>query len=369
MEPIAILIKIYDFLPENIVNDVVFNGLWNDVLGNIGDKAFFVGAVMLRKDIYERVIEECPKLKNCVGISPDKIIHFMFIGKKNIIFTIMDKEFVLDLSIKSVENHIETLTFYARHYDDIGRVEVSTTITDEENNFRDYSCDIKYLDEEGNEDMTLENEDRIMGIEKEKDVIFSTKFCVPLALARVFRKNFKNHWKEISRLYSKTMMEREDDALEDDTRFLFSKPFLLRDLKEVIIKESQENIIRELQDLGYDVKNYSYGVECPQRLDTVIRNLIQYIGLDAEVVVSDNIMQNFYFVLENIVGDAILTKGMIIKKEGDKFILYMVQIENDYVSVIPQVIDEKMKNSLFNRSVKNKEVEGLKEFLGIELSR
>lgn len=150
---------------------------------------------------------------------------------------------------------------------------------------------------------------------------------------------------------------------------MFSKPFLLRDLKEVIIKESQENIIRELQDLGYDVKNYSYGVECPQRLDTVIRNLIQYIGLDAEVVVSDNIMQNFYFVLENIVGDAILTKGMIIKKEGDKFILYMVQIENDYVSVIPQVIDEKMKNSLFNRSVKNKEVEGLKEFLGIELSR
>lgn len=369
MEPRDILSKIYDFLPENIVNDIVFNGIWSDVLGCTGNKAFFVGPVMLRQDIYEKVIAKYPELKTSVGLSTDKIIRFMFIGKKNLVFTIMNKEYVLDLSIKSVDNRVETLTFYARNYNGIGRVEVSTTITDEENNFRDYACDIKYLDEEGNEDITPENEALILGIEEEKDEIFSRKFCVPLALARVFRKKFKNHWKKISRLYSKTEMEREDDALEDEGRFLFSKPFLLRDLKEVIIKDSQDKIIRELQELGYDVEGYSYGVECPQRLDTVIKNLVQDIGLESEVVISDNIMQNFYFVLENIVGEDILTKGMIIKKDGDRFILYMVQIENDYVSVIPQVIDEKLKYSLFNRSVKNKDVEGLKEFLGIELSR
>lgn len=355
-----LLTCVYDYLPENIVNDTVFNGLWNDVLGEVKDASFMVGTVGLRADIYNRVIEDYPQFVKSLSVKNDKMLSFMIVSGRAITFKIYNSEDFLDISIQENDYNKESNTIYVRHFG-LGRIELNSSKLDDEGYFVDYTCDIKYIDEEGNEVI-------VDGVEEEKDEIFAQKFHVPMVMARVFRTNFKRFSKEISRMKAKTEMVSCDEDMSDEEKYLFSKPFLLKDIKELIISDTQKRIYEDLQELGIDAPD-TYMVQKPQAIDAIVQNLVNQIGGESEVVISDNIIQNFYFVLENVVSNEILTNGMIIKKINGEFILYLVQIENDSVSLIPQVLGEEQREMLFNKSAKNMEVEGLREFLELGLKR
>lgn len=355
-----LLTCVYDYLPENVIDDIVFNGLWDDILGEVKDASFIVGTVGLRADIYNRVVEDYPQFVKSLSVKNDKMLSFMIVSGRAITFKIYNSEDFLDISIQENDYNKESNTIYVRHFD-LGRIELNSSKLDDEGYFVDYTCDIKYIDEEGNEVI-------VDGVEEEKDEIFAQKFHVPMVMARVFRTNFKIFSKEISRMKAKTEMVSCDEDMSDEDKYLFSKPFLFKDLKELIISDTQKRIYEDLQELGIDAPD-TYMVQKPQAIDAIVQNLVNQIGGESEVVISDNIIQNFYFVLENVVSNEILTNGMIIKKADGEFILYLVQIENDRVSLIPQVLGEEQREMLFNKSAKNMEVEGLREFLELGLKR
>lgn len=355
-----LLTCVYDYLPENVIDDIVFNGLWNDILEEVKDASFMVGTVGLRADIYNRVIEDYPQFVKSLSIKNDKMLSFMIVSGRAITFKIYNSEDFLDISIQENDYNKESNTIYVRHFG-LGRIEFNSSKLDDEGYFVDYTCDIKYIDEEGNEVI-------VDGVEEEKDEIFAQKFHVPMVMARVFRTNFKRFSKEISRMKAKTEMVSCDEDMSDEEKYLFSKPFLFKDLKELIISDTQKRIYEDLQELGIEAPD-TYMVQKPQAIDAIVQNLVNQIGGESEVVISDNIIQNFYFVLENVVSNEILTNGMIIKKINGEFILYLVQIENDRVSLIPQVLGDEQREMLFNKSAKNMEVEGLREFLELGLKR
>lgn len=346
-----ILICVYNYLPKEVVSDENYTGLWNDVIARITSSSFTVGSIGLREDIYDVVVRVYPEIANSLMPRTDKTIKFMIVSGGAITF---DLDYNMNLLIQDTGFNKETLIEYS-----MGRLVRTSTATDDEGYYIDFSCDIKYFDEE-EQDPDL--------LEEEKDDIFSQKFCIPMAVARLFRTNFKRFGKEITRMQAKTNMIAEDNDLSDEEKFLFSKPFLLKDLRDVIIYESKRKIIEELRELGFDVAD-EYGVQKPNAINAIVQNLVNQIGGDSEVVISDNIFQHFAFILDNVISNEVLTIGMIIKKENGTFTLYLAQIENDTISLMPQVLGEKDIEVLFNKSSKNVDVEGLKEFFGLDLKR
>lgn len=250
------------------------------------------------------------------------------------------------------------------------QLKVVKSIVDEYYYFYEYDCDIKCFDQNGNlwtdiDTIFLENE------------VFSKEFDIPLEKAYEYRKAFKinREFLNQSRL-NKGIRAMDNLFFSEKDGYLFSRPFQLIDLEDCInidlVNTNNEDLF---SDENIDVKDddtyadFTIDSINNDRLAKILSLVQSLIGLDGEVVLSDNLMANLASYADNEHMTKFFTTGMIIKKVDGLYTLYYVNINENDVAVIGNSVSLEFVQELYKRNVKNETVSGLDDFFGLARDR
>ncbi len=231
-----------------------------------------------------------------------------------------------------------------------------------------YNYDVKYYDK--NYKFIPLDYDKLI------DEHYAWLFGISVREAKIKRLNFKKYALELSKRKAKTEMEAQFDMLDANALYKFRTPFCLGDLPN-FINEELDREAEEKDELFEDSIHEIMEVTGTEIEDEVEKNnidftpmkkiyqeLVKLIGLDGEVVISDNLFSDIVLFLLGLTVDAIFSKGLIIKKIDGRYTLYMVMIENDKVMVIPREITPEVAEDYFYRCKDNLDVDGLDNFFG-----
>lgn len=330
-----IITIVLDSLPEELLKDSLFAEIRKNI--NISPDSFLIGNIAVDEETYLKVASSTPNASNYVDISNKrKILRLAFLGDYMYILDIIKFGDIYEITFKrsNTNNYLE---INLEVDEGVRRIEAVTT-KQKDNLWQDFMCDIRYYDEC---DTKLD-----IDTEKEKDEVFSEKFYIPLELASLFRHNFQALKKEINLFYAKKDMELTDDFLGAEEGFLFKEPLNLENLSSILLK------------------NYHLDSEVLSLISKIATNLLEIIG-PGEVVFTSNILENLDNVIYGICPAIVYTRGFILKKLKNSYILYYCMLENTSVSVIPEEITKEEAEKLFISNEHNWEVSGLKEFFAI----
>lgn len=237
--------------------------------------------------------------------------------------------------------------------------------------YHDFNCNVKFYDLNGKP---------IKGknIEKIKDEIFAAKFQVSENKSRVYRLNFLQYRYFLNEHLVKYGMK----TLDDNGLYVFSCPFVLKDLETVLIDQIMRDDETDYDNADYDDSfdddteealgsfelEDSLGIDF-QKIGHIKKSLENQIGLMGEVVMSENLLINLITYAGGNLVNYLDTKGYVINRIGDKLLLYYVCFLSEQLVVMPISDDLNYIQSLYSKSVVNKSTEGLKEFFGIDLNR
>lgn len=260
---------------------------------------------------------------------------------------------------------------------DRGKAVIISSKYDDNVYYDDYEVDIRYFDCLGNEVEETQ--------EDKKDEIFSKTFYVPISKASLYRNNFQLFKGFLNESRVKGQMNYLDrEVLNKDNGLVFRSPCFLVDLED-FIKEEYMNPFGQIEELEIpfeedeadsmdedyfssmdELDDFSYD---QNKFQLVRHQLVQQIGLDGEVVFSDNLFTNIISYISNSRVDVLCTKGIIVKKVDGYFTIYYVAIENGQMMVMSKAATEEEAQSLYYGSKDNERTKGLASFFQIERGR
>ncbi len=156
-------------------------------------------------------------------------------------------------------------------------------------------------------------------------------------------------------------MANKNTDLKEIDLLHFSSPFQLTNFKEFLNIEYQKTSMVVLKNLiGIEYSNINY--ECLNRIDIILPNLINAIGIDGQVIISQNIIDNLTPVLTGEEADSFNLKGLIIKRTNNEFIMYWTEITRDTINIVQKRLQDNEIQAIYIANPQNKYVEGLSEF-------
>ena len=198
-------------------------------------------------------------------------------------------------------------------------------------------------------------------LETIKDKLFSKDFGIPSFWARFMRSNFNNYSEKLSMSFTERRMKERDSDLAEKDIFYFTSPFVVAEMKRYFIDKSNSenrNIIRDILNISSpDVE-----LPCLNRLDRIISQLNDILGLESLIVMSDNLYQNIKRVISGLEADAFDTRGIIIKKDGKTFEIYSVHIMSDKIDFDVKTLSSTEVEIVMQMNNNNLLVPELKEF-------
>ncbi len=353
-----ILEYLLDEVPLILRDDKFFQEFKDRLLDEVNDKeVILLSKIGVRDDLFQGLVDDirkyCYSLDNEIILNLDYKVHDTSYN-----LGIREDRDNMGVFYEVEDDNILKRIILVKHVS-FSRLE-NLVVKSKQGYYDECSIDVTYYTPEYE---VIKNIDT----EEIKDEIFSLEFMISKSLARFFRLNFKKYSRQISNISAVNKMEARDRALSEEQIFLFRKPFKLEAFKEFLIDE----LLNETKELEYSLSRKELVLEF-QGLDiinNVISNLIQMIGCDGEVIMSDNLYQNLVGLLMKLDAEVLSTNGFIVKKNQVGYILYYVYLALDEVRVIPKEITEREAHEIFLRSPLNEKVEGLKEFLGSSRNR
>ena len=340
-EVLPFIIKIKDIIMDNLSGSTILQ-------------------LSVSKDLYDLILENNSNVIEKFGITShiDNLLYItMLVSKGLLTFGLKqhNEDYELKFSLADAPKKTSITLYKTFNMYKVETVEevIKNDVT------LDYNYDVYYYDNEYNL-LSVDNE-------LEKDEHFSKEFGVPLSEARLYRKNFKKHYKFLSDCKSTSIMKFADENLEYE-KYEFRIPFSLNEFELFMTKES----IREISKYDntfeddceiYDIENFD-----EEKLKAILEPLKAQIGIDGCIIMSSNLYNNINFYLLDL-ASAIYTNGFIIKKIDNQFILYYVNIEANKIVTIPQQINQDDLELIFNKNPENENVPGLKEFFGFGRDR
>lgn len=369
-----IIKEVINELPSYLKSDVDFKSLvsiLNEFLNQVMEDECYL---TLSKKRYYDSFKDVDLVKNfndsniVMSISFENNDYFFSFA----IYDLKSMGFGVDLSRS---NHGDIVTQTAAS---LTKSETKSTLKVETSTFSDayyfdYNVDIKRFDSNHKLDKTYD-------AERKKDEIFSDKFFVPIELSRLMRLNFKRFQKQINEARLKGQVETNNE-IERTQGYLFSSPFRLGDIDSFIKNDFLESFGNESDEVLYEAipsEDIDDEIADPlleedlseinvdsDKLESILSVLTNYIGIDEQVVFSDSIINDLITYFSSEMVSSLNTSGVMIKRDGDNFILYKLWVNNGIFTIFPKFITLEELKEIYLKNTLNQDVKGLEEFFDI----
>lgn len=351
---------VLDSLPESLLNEVLFKKLRNKYFSDL-DGAFLVGNISIDETLYDELIGKNILLEDSLNIDQvGRVLRLSFLNNTMYILEIDGCDGHFNIELKCYESNIEKLINISIDPNE----RLVTYVTQKENQgvIEDYYCEIGYYDEEGNL-LSKDTQDLI-------DLEFQSGFLVSKEKARFLRTNFKELKDSINASYIKQKTESEEQYLDSSDFSFFEGPFRIDNFTANFIYYMQYKLYKLFKELDIDAPEDNFNKKFLRIdiLDKLGINLRQQMG-SGEIIMSNNMYEMLYEVLEGFSGDTIHTRGLIIRKLDGVFTLYYAQLDNDEIILMPQELTTEEAQDLFFKNENNQNNPELKSFFGINRGR
>lgn len=345
--------EILNKLPKRIKNDIYFQNLKSIVLNELCSvDVNMLCDIGVAQKIYEELDVE---LLNYTYPINDALVYALYSLDGIIVeFGVRKEKDAYLVQLTKVEKGKETKTILVK-YKDKSLIE---TIESERDlgYYKNYDIEIYCYD-----NLYKELED--VDIEAIKDSLFAQQFCLAEDIARSIRKHFQDFAFQVSNIGTSLKMMRSDADLSQENLFLFREPFYLRDFKNYMCQEYAKFSVADGKKV-YDMSLIN-DLVCIDRIDLILFNLVNLIGEDSYVIISDNIFRNLSLVLSGYAANAINTSGVIMKKSELGFIMYSVNITSNNVSSVRKELTLEEAREIYDANPLNSLVEGLNDFFDV----
>lgn len=348
--------EIIRLLPKEITDDDYFRRLKDIVFGDLDNSIKLFSSVGIIREVFNLLsnFQECD-LYPLVGenllymlYSVDGVITEFGIRKNGDIYLVQ-----LEKIVNS--NVSKTILIKSR---DVAIVEIMSFFK-KLGYVTDFDLDI--ICYKGNYDVPFK-----MNVEEIKNELFCKEFYLPSKMF-FLRKDFQDNSKAISVFSTEGKMLESDENLRESEKFLFSSPFVIDNLKDFMITQFQSERLFAYKKFLYN--GGSKELVCLDRLDVVLHHLLNMLGSGSEIVMSDNLYQNLALVASGNVANALNTKGYIIKKTSDGYVMYGVNLTISEIIFMPHLLSQAEVYDIFKKNPLNEEVEDLSDFLEINRFR
>ncbi len=351
---------VLDSLPESLLNEALFNKLRSEYFSDL-DGAFLVGNISIDEPLYDELIGKNILLEDYLNV--DKIGRVLRLS--------FYKNTMHILEVDGCCGHFNVELMYCGA-NIKKRINISiepterlvTYVTEKENQgvIDDYYCEIGYYDEEGNL-IPKDTQDLI-------DLEFRSRFLVPKEKARFLRTNFKDFKDSINSSYIKQKTESEEQYLDSSDFSFFEGPFRIDNFTSNFIYYMQYKLYKLFKELDIEEPEDTFNEKFLRTdlLDKLGINLRQQM-VCGEIIMSNNMYEVLYEVLDGFSGDTIHTRGLIIRKLDGVFTLYYAQLDNNEIVLMPQELTTHEAQELFYKNENNQNNSELKSFFGINRGR
>lgn len=291
-------------------------------------------------------LEEDDRINFIESENSNCLISIEFEDEKLMFSIIVDKVFNVTLKYSCENEYQEDIIIDLEIRDDYSIWQTIKEVYDERGYYHNFLVDVVAYDRNHKEDLIEECADRKLNV-------FGEFFGLTFEEAKKYINDFKSNKQFLNNAKMMLEMSILDDMFSLDYCKLV-EPFNISDLKNKIIS---------LED-GSEFEN-DINVN---RVNDICKSLVDFIGLDGECTLSFNLLLNIvhYCMLET---DVLYTNGIIIKKVGNKRIIYNINISMDGITVIPSETNREYLERLYYSADSNEEVPGLAEFFGFGNSR
>lgn len=341
---------IFELLPEELKSDLFVNQI-KEILKD-AKEVKLLGEIMISEGMYEELpLDDKKEFKK--ADSEKSLLYFQLLIYEGMISFALKKNekgnYILKFSLIDTQKNQDTKMVLEKS-DTASRI-TTTKIVKEDELIIDYDFDIHLYDSNYNE--------LPIDLEVLKDDEFAFTFGIPIEFAAFFRKNFKKYAKYLNDSKEKAEMEFECEELNAEDKYQFKSPFYVTDLLSFFNSEERKKIEEDFPDVS-EKDSFS---EC-DRINNLTKLLLDTVGSEGEIVIPESLYSIFTGYLYKM-NSFIHAKGVIIKRVEDKYIIYYVNFTKGNTICIPCPLDVTHLHMLYNKSDKNKDVEGLKEFFGI----
>lgn len=349
------LIKILaSFIPLELVNCTYFMNAIKWVFGNIKENYVMVGKVGVSEALFNNLKPE--EKRFFTPLQNNQIFYLNFsCNKENFSCRLnyLDGAYILETKHQTIGTH--EFRLYAKAEEEV-RVQIERLALNHDF-ITDYDVQIYYNSFKSD-------------VEAEKDGAFARRFNVPFEDARELRTNFDTHKTEINMLSKMNKMRDSDDALSDEERFLFRRPFKLKDLRVFLEEEFKVELDIIFQKAMISLDGISTELDIDENIfNNVLMGLLSQIGDEGEVIITDNIYQDLIRAFSGKKFVILYSKGYIIKKVGEYYAIYYVHCTNNQIMVTSKPMSVEEVQELFKKNPDNLNVLGLSEFCGIPRGR
>ncbi len=346
------LLEVFKKLPKKVKKDAYFKKLKSIVLNDVfNGNVNILCSIGVCKEIYG----ELAQYEYLYPLNDEAMVYFLYELDGNIVeFGVKKEVDGYSVQLNKMNGSRRTKTILVKHKGNSLIETVDSGVINGYCNKFDmeiYCYNLDYTD-------TID-----IDIEAFKDELFSKQFGVPLNMVRNIRNNFDKFFVQVSEMEAAIYMMNKDVELSEKDLFYFREPFYLIDMKEYMKLEYAKYRVEDGKKI-YDVERINE-LACIDRIDWILDYLLQYIGGDSEVVISNNLFKNLVLVLSGYMANAINTKGVIIKKCDVGFVLYWVHIVKDKVLIDEKEISEAEAKEIFEKNPLNAEVAGLSNFFEV----
>lgn len=361
---------VLSYLPDEIYNSPLFMELKERCL-IVHEDSTLMGSIFICRELYEEIISDHPELSSIIKPSDKKMLRIVYFRENIITLDIFGNQDNYNIVIREVLNNAEkkdSIECFG------GMKTVRSIIERHKKGYCiDFHEEMKCYDEDDNliphddkETECFDEEGRLVSLDYESmlDDDFVDRFKVPIAMARILRTNFQKFQDKINRVC--TIEKQESYEIDLDVELLdFTGPYSVENFKDSYINYNMQQTFANLQEAGYDDPEdaFNYKYSNLELIDTIGRNLLEQIG-PGDIVISSNITDMFDSVVTEFEPAIIYTKGIIIKKSDNGFIMYYAHIENESVILIPKEITTDEAKELYTRGMHNENDDALKEFFG-----
>lgn len=351
---------VLDSLPESLLNEALFKKLRSKYFSDL-DGAFLVGNISIDETLYEELIGKNILLEDYLNVDKvGRVLRLVFYKDTMHILEVDGCYGYFNVELTCYENNIKRRINISTQPNE----RLVTYVTEKENQgvIDDYYCEIGYYDEKGNL-IPKDTQDLI-------DLEFRSRFLVPREKARYLRTKFKELKDSINASYIKQKTELEEQYLDSSDFSFFEGPFRIDNFTSNFIYYIQYKLYNIFKELDMEEPEDTFNEKFPRTdfLDKLGINLRQQL-VRGEIIMSNNIYEMLYEVLNGFIGETIHTRGLIIRKLDGVFTLYYAQLDNNEIVLMPQELTTEEAQELFYKNENNQNNPELKSFFGINRGR
>lgn len=343
-----ILTKIISLLPDEVVEDVMFEHIITNLKKELEDESKIQCIqASVSPNLYHELNTLYPKFGLSMTSGEENYFYFTFFKDISLMsFNLKERNSIyvveLILTAKDIDKQRITLSIGDR----LNKLE---KLKEKSNGAitEDFKYDVAYYNKDGKK---LENID----LELERDLKFSKYFLVPIKDAREYRLNFKKY----ADFLNKNRFQKQNseyDLIANNT--ILTIPFSIKNL-EVFIKEENDR-----EWLGEDDEHTEY--KNTGALDSIVASIEELIGDSEEVIMSKTLLESLSIYLFGISSNMLYNKGLIIKKLNQIYTLYYVHLEQDKIVGMSHELTSQEIETMINNNLDNKDLEEIKGFFGL----